>query len=53
MTLVDAPVSGRGVIAYSRWVFRRIFRSGTPHWDRERRQRIVDEAASQLSGEGA
>ena len=53
MTLVDAPVSGRGIIAYLRWVFWRIFRRGTPHWDRERRQRIVDEAASQLFGEGA
>ncbi len=53
MTLVDAPVSGRGFVAYLRWVFWRIFRRGTPHWDRERRQRIVDEAASQLFGEEA
>ena len=53
MTLVDAPVSGRGIMAYLRWVFWRIFRRGTPHWDRERRQRIVDEAASHLFGEEA
>ena len=53
MTLVDAPVSGRGIMAHLRWVFWRVFRGGTLHWDRERRQRIVDEAASQLFGEGA
>ena len=53
MTLVDAPVSGRGVPAYLRWVFWRTFRRATPHWDRERRQRIVDEATSHLFGEGA
>ena len=53
MTLVDAPVSGRGIVAYLRWVFWRTFRRGTPHWDRQRRQRIVDEAASRLFGEGA
>ena len=51
MTLVDAPVSGRGILAHLRWVCWRVFRRGTPHWDRERRQRIVDEAASQLFGE--
>ena len=53
MTLVDAPVSGRGIVAYTRWVFWRTFRRRTPHWDRERRRRIVDEAVSHLFGEGA
>ena len=53
MTLVDDPVSGDGIGAYLRWIFWRIFRKGTPRWDRERRQGIVDEAASHLFGEGA
>ena len=53
MILVDTPVSGRGIMVYLRWVFWRIFRRGTPHWNRGRRQRIVDEAASHLFGEGA
>ena len=52
MALVDDPASGVGIGAYLRWVFRRIIRRGTPRWDRERRQRIVDEAASHLFGEG-
>ena len=53
MTFVDDPVSGDGIGAYLRWVFWSIFRRATPRWDRERRQRIVDEAASHLFGEGA
>ena len=52
MALVDDPASGVGIGAYLRWVFWPIFRRGTPRWDRERRQRIVDEAASHLFGEG-
>ena len=52
MTLVDDPVSGDGIRAYLRWVFWRIFRRGAPRWDRERRQRIIDGAASHLFGEG-
>ena len=52
MTLVDAPVSGDGIGAHLQWVFWRIFRRAPPRWDRERRQRIVDEAASHLFGEG-
>ena len=52
MTLVDDPVSGDGIGAYLRWVFWRTFRRGTPRWDRERRRRIVNEAASHLFGEG-
>ena len=52
MALVDDPASGTGIGAYLRWVFSHIFRRGTPRWDRERRQRIVDEAASHLFGEG-
>ena len=52
MGLVGDPASGVGIGAYLRWVFSHIFRRGTPRWDRERRQRIVDEAASHLFGEG-
>ena len=51
MTLVDSPVSGRGLLAYVRWVFWRLFGRGTPRWDRDRRQQLVDGAASQLFGE--
>ena len=53
MTFIDDPVSGDGIGAYLRWVFWSIFRRATPRWNRERRQRIVDEAASHLFGEGA
>ena len=51
MGLVDDPTAGVGIGAYLRWVWWSIFRRGVPRWDRERRRRIIDDAASQLFGE--
>ena len=55
MTLVDDPgfVAGVGVRTQLRKVFRRVFRRGSPRWDRIRRQRMVDGAVSHLFGDGA
>ena len=50
MVLVDDPTAGVGIGAYLRWGWWSIFRRGTPRWDREQRQRIIDDAASHLFG---
>ena len=50
MILVDDPTAGVGIGAYLRWGWWSIFRRGTPRWDREQRQRIIDDAASHLFG---
>ena len=53
MTLVDDPTSGAvGVRVRLRKAFWNVFRKGSPRWDRERRRRIVDGAASHLFGDG-
>ena len=54
MTLVDDPVAdaGVGVRACLRKVFWNVFKRGAPRWDRERRQRMADGAASHLFGNG-
>ena len=52
MTLVDSPASGSGIGAFSRSLLWRLFRGGSPDWDRVRRQSIMDRAASHLFGEG-
>ena len=50
MVLVDDPTAGVGIGAYLRWGWWSIFRRGTPRWDREQRQRIIDDAESHLFG---
>ena len=50
MILVDDPTAGVGIGAYVRRAWWSIFRRGTPRWDREQRQRIIDDAAAHLFG---